>query len=161
MEDPERIAFLKNCYDCSEGRSNRVIEVSDLKQKPLRETAREFQHKLAFYTVALAFTILALSIETFRLKVTERVDYFVLAFELLSWLAIIASGIAGLRWLNWAQRHFHVLAGREEGLEYDPEDDKNAREKAAIYQLCHHWFLMIGIVFLALSRAIVAIQSAI
>lgn len=149
-----------NCYDCGEVGSNRAIEVNDLKQKPLRDTAREFQHKLAFYTVALAFTVLALSIETFKLKITVRFDYFVLALELLAWLAILASGIAGLLWLNWIQRHFHVLAGREEGLEYDPEDNKKARERAAIYQLCHHRLLMIGIVFLVLSRAIVAIQSA-
>jgi hypothetical protein len=59
--------------------------------------AHQSQEKFQFYGVALAFTILGLSIQTatFEGHVAARIC------ELLSWLALLISGLSGLSHLEW------------------------------------------------------------
>ena len=59
--------------------------------------AHQSQEKFQFYGVALVFTILGLSIQTatFDGYVTARIC------ELMSWLMLLVSGLAGLSHLEW------------------------------------------------------------
>ena len=62
-----------------------------------RVIAHQSQEKFQFYAVALVFTILGLSIQTanFDGYIAVRIC------ELLSWLMLIISGLAGLSHLEW------------------------------------------------------------
>ncbi len=62
-----------------------------------REIAIRQQEKFEFYLVALAFTLLALSIQSadFEGPVIAR------ALEIVGWVSLLASGLSGLSYLEW------------------------------------------------------------
>ncbi len=57
-----------------------------------REVAHNTQEKFEFYILSLVFTLLALSIQTSKFGIFAMAD----TFELLGWLSLLVSGIAGL-----------------------------------------------------------------
>ena len=62
-----------------------------------REIAQQSQEKFEFYLVSLVFTLLALSIQTAEFGSSRFAD----AFEILGWLTLSISGIAGLSRLEY------------------------------------------------------------
>jgi len=134
--------------------------MSDGIKRPLRDVARELQHKLAFYTVALAFSVLALSVETVKFTMVTWFGRALGAVEVLAWASLLLSGLAGLSWLSWAHRHFHALADIEEQVPRDGSTEMIARKKASRYQRSHVALLQLGIVLAVISRAIGAVHSA-
>src|SRR2546429_491347 len=57
-----------------------------------REIALETQSKFQFYFLGLVFTLLAVSVQTAKLGVATYAD----GFELVGWISLLVSGIAGL-----------------------------------------------------------------
>lgn len=75
-----------------------------------RQVAQQSQEKFQFYAVALAFTVLGLSIQTasFQGHIVGRV------LELLSWASLLTSGLAGLYHLEWSPVLRMKMAQRDE-----------------------------------------------
>jgi energy-coupling factor transporter transmembrane protein EcfT len=61
-----------------------------------RAVAQQGQEKFQFYLLSLVFTLLALSVQTAKLGTSTISDYF----ELAGWGFLIASGIAGLWYME-------------------------------------------------------------
>lgn len=57
-----------------------------------REIAHNTQEKFEFYVISLVFTLLALSIQTYKFGQSNLAD----TFELVGWACLLLSGIAGL-----------------------------------------------------------------
>jgi len=73
---------------------------------PNTVAAAEAAQKFEFYFLALVFTALGLSIQTVGFY---RWGYQFL-FELLSWAALLVSGLAGLLRLHWVPVAYRVIA---------------------------------------------------
>lgn len=74
-----------------------------------------FQQKFDFYFVALTFTILGLAVQTATFGTQPVAD----CFELLGWLSLLVSGIAGIHRLQWQPQVFQlwgVQTGQENRL---------------------------------------------
>ncbi len=136
--------------------------------------AQDVHHKLEFYLVALAFTVVGFSVQTSKLSGVIVGD----CAEILSWIALILSGLLGLRRLEYmpvAYRTVDFLQDRRERLkrfklqnappqhikelneiieEYQPELDKiedGIRKK----YYCQRIFLVLGLLLLIGGRIIV------
>lgn len=57
-----------------------------------REIAQKTQEKFEFYIISLVFTLLALSVQTSEFGISTVSD----SFELIGWVSLLVSGIAGL-----------------------------------------------------------------
>lgn len=66
-------------------------------ENPNIVVAHEIAQKFEFYLIALVFTVLGLSVQT---ATFNRWGYQFI-FELLAWLCLLASGLAGLSRLEW------------------------------------------------------------
>lgn len=62
-----------------------------------RYLAIQSQEKFQFYLVALTFTILGLSIQTYDDSSTKIASLI----EIISWVSLLLSGLAGLSYLEW------------------------------------------------------------
>ncbi len=156
---------------------------------PNTEISQRLQERFEFYVIALAFTILGLSIQTasFGDSVIPNL------FELLGWLFLFVSGLVGLSRLEWVPVAYNVYAeienlqaevarlrqaqqiGHDEVPVIDDErgvvpigEAIQAQEDAVTklkpkaerierwtlikYQI-HKWALVLGLLFLLLSRA--------
>jgi erythromycin esterase-like protein len=85
--------------------SNRNAEID-----PNREVGQRVQEKFDFYVVGLAFTVLGLAIQTAKFGVWKWAD----VMELVGWLSLFISGVAGLRRLALIPGFFHVAAFENE-----------------------------------------------
>ena len=73
---------------------------------PNTEISRKLQERFEFYIIALAFTILGLSIQT-----SSFGQYLVSdSFELLGWLFLFVSGLVGLSRLEWVPVAYNIHA---------------------------------------------------
>jgi len=68
------------------------------------EVGQRIQEKFDFYIVALTFTILGLSVQTAKFQQSRVSD----ALELLAWLALLCSGIAGLTRIARTALFYHL-----------------------------------------------------
>jgi len=73
---------------------------------PNTEISQRMQERFEFYVIALAFTLLGLSIQTASFGESVLSD----SFELLGWLFLFISGLAGLSRLEWVpvMYNYHV-----------------------------------------------------
>lgn len=62
-----------------------------------REVANQAQEKFQFYVIALVFTILGLSIQTYSGSALASARLI----EIFSWFSLLVSGLAGLSYLEW------------------------------------------------------------
>jgi len=83
-----------------------------LKQEQYFEIAYRVQERLNFYLVALTFTVLGLSVQTSRFGRGTGSD----AFELLGWVALLISGLIGVRRLERMPHVFRLFALRSDPL---------------------------------------------
>ena len=82
--------------------------------------ARQTQHKFEFYFIALVFTILALSIQTSVMTSSNWQRFF----EILSWICLLLSGLAGLSRLEWV-----AVAFRQYGVRQSHQKDAKKTDK--------------------------------
>ncbi len=108
------------------------------KENPNIEVAIQFAQKFEFYVIALVFTILGLSIQTSMILGSWQCF-----FEIISWLALLMSGLAGLSRLEWTpiaykhagwlQKEQNVLNMFNEGLRgrvvLDPSGQQWSQER--------------------------------
>lgn len=73
---------------------------------PNTEISQRLQERFEFYVIALAFTILGLSIQTASFGESLLSD----SFELLGWLFLFVSGLVGLSRLEWVSVAYNVHA---------------------------------------------------
>ena len=83
----------------------------------------EQQAKFDFYMVALTFTILGLAIQTSSTSAPAAA----LVFELMGWLLLLISGVAGVSRLAWQPQVFQVM-----GAQVKLEDQVSALEKGIL-----------------------------
>ena len=74
---------------------------------PNTEISQRLQERFEFYVIALAFTILGLSIQTASFGESLVSD----SFELLGWLFLFVSGLVGLSRLEWVPVAYNIHAG--------------------------------------------------
>jgi len=74
---------------------------------PNTEISLRLQERFEFYVIALAFTILGLSIQTASFGESLVSD----SFELLGWLFLFVSGLVGLSRLEWKSVAYDIHAG--------------------------------------------------
>ena len=75
-----------------------------------REIAQKTQERFEFYIIALVFTLLALSIQTAEFGSSAISD----SFELLGWISLVLSGIAGLWRMEFVPIERMKLVQRDE-----------------------------------------------
>lgn len=75
-----------------------------------REIAQKQQEKFEFYLISLVFTLLALSIQSATFGVSNVAD----CIELLGWVCLLVSGIAGLWRLEYLSVERVKLVQKEE-----------------------------------------------
>jgi hypothetical protein len=74
-------------------------------ENPNITTSIELSRKFEFYFIALVFTILGLSVQTASIVR----EYYQYVFEILAWVSLLVSGLAGLSRLEWlpvAYQHY-------------------------------------------------------
>lgn len=79
------------------------------------KAAQDVHHKLEFYLVALAFTIVGFSIQTGKFTGNIFAD----TAEAISWLALLCSGMIGLSRLEYAPvlyKNYSEIYDKEESL---------------------------------------------
>jgi hypothetical protein len=70
------------------------------------EHAHRLQEKFDFYSLALTFAILGLSVQTFKLGRGKASD----VAELLGWALLLGSGLIGLVRLSWQPQVFRIYS---------------------------------------------------
>ncbi len=78
--------------------------------KSEREIAVDAQEKFEFYLIGLVFTLLALSIQTAKFGQSSIGDFL----ELLGWIALLISGLAGLSRLEYIPEIREKYASQDE-----------------------------------------------
>ena len=79
---------------------------------PNTEISIRLKERFEFYVIALAFTILGLSIQTASFGTSLPSD----SFELLGWLFLFISGLVGLSRLEWIPVWYDVRVEIEDWL---------------------------------------------
>jgi len=103
-----------------------------------------------FFTVGLAFTVLAASLETFK-RVAGCSGGVALVFEMLGWAALLFSSAAGMGWIHDTPTAYFQQAGAL------ATPQPGAIKHAASYKWWHRLLLLAGLFCIAISRAVSAI----
>jgi hypothetical protein len=126
--------------------------------KSEREIAVDAQEKFEFYLISLVFTLLALSIQTSKFGQSSIGDFL----ELVGWIALLISGLAGLSRLEYLPVIREKYAIQEE-IEEEPhklqaQDKingliKTLEAKSNTKYIVHKYAFVIGIILVATARA--------
>ncbi len=84
-----------------------------MKGNASRDYSRDLQEKLEIYFIGLVFTLLAAAVQTARFGSGPAAD----VFELVSWLCLLTSGLAGMWRLEWIP-----VAHVAHGIQQDAEE---------------------------------------
>ena len=127
--------------------------------------AQEYAQKFDFYLVALVFTLTGLSVQTAKFDG----GVYGVAFELLGWIALLLSGVLGLKRLSAFSIIYQLLHRREihessisksDLKRLDDSIDSEEEKVINMYKWCLS--LMIGgIICIMISRALAPISSII
>ncbi len=113
-----------------------------------QEKAMDVQEKLELYLLSLAFTLLALSVQTASFGTHPIGD----TFELLGWGLLLISGITGILRLQHVPVALRYYAAKQQNIPIDEEDLKKVEAKIASRK--YLWFFISGLVFVILARTV-------
>lgn len=109
--------------------------------------ATEFQGKLEFFILTLIFAILALSVQTANFG-----DYlFGDLIEILGWILLLISGIAGIFRLQYVPIVLRYYAAKEKNIEIDEAGLLNAENKLA--SRIYLWIFVSGLILILIGRS--------
>lgn len=114
--------------------------------------ARTYQDKFDLYFLGLTFTILGLSIQTASFGKMVWSD----CLELLAWLLLLLSGLAGLYKGLWKPNLYSLFGSKQAGHWSGDTEDKilvPLKKKIEHYIGFQKWCFVLGLVLLVLSRA--------
>ncbi len=116
--------------------------------KSNRERGQEVQVKLAFYVIALIFTVLGLSIQTAKFG-TSIVSA---GLELLAWVSLLVSRLAGLRRLELTPGLFYLfdIPDQENTVVQNVTTEMTTRTNA--WYRIHKYGFVIGFILLVIAR---------
>lgn len=115
------------------------------------EVGIDVQNKFAFYVVALVFTILGLSVETADFGSSRFAD----AAELFAWLALLVSGLCGLRRIELMPSIYRLAGLDVSGKEAREVLERGIQEKQDAglrYYYAHKTLFILGLVALITAR---------
>ena len=127
------------------------------------EVAEDYSRKFNFYIVALAFTLMGLSVQTAKFDS----GVFGLCFELLGWVSLLLSGVIGLHRLSKFTSVYTLLHRREVNNDkltdgqrktFDAHIDKEDISIVNMYNW-QKWLFVFGLVGIMASRALKPIMT--
>lgn len=132
-----------------------------------RRIAQRAQERFRFYLVSLVFTLLAVAVHTAQFGISGFADML----ELLGWLCLFLSGIAGLWSLEWypivyvgkarVQDHkdaidgatnFEAASEAAREVEKTTEKLKGVQMGTSAKYSAHRYLFIVGLLFILLSR---------
>ena len=127
------------------------------------EVAEDYSRKFNFYIVALAFTLMGLSVQTAKFDS----GVFGLCFELLGWLGLLLSGVIGLHRLSKFTSLYTLLHRREvhnDNLTAEQRETFDAHidtEDSTIINMYNwqKWLFVSGLAGVMVSRALKPIMA--
>ncbi|MDA0687188.1 MAG: hypothetical protein O2948_00980 [Proteobacteria bacterium] len=126
------------------------------------EIAGEYQSKFRFYFVGLTFTLLAASIQTAGLSEMRGINAII---ELFGWVSLLASGLAGLSYLEFTPvvyRHIDAIENSSGENKKQLEDQlKGIQSKNSIRYALGKYGFGLGLLCIVVSRAMHGLYPAI
>ena len=118
-----------------------------------QKVATEYESKFRFYFVALNFTLLAATIQTAQLSEMSALNALL---ELVSWVLLLSSGLAGLSYLEYTPviyHHFAKIKETEGNVQAALQEQLSGIKRGTSfkYAAAKYGFL-IGILLLVVSR---------
>lgn len=125
------------------------------------EIAADIQRKLAFYFVALVFTLLAASIQSAPLSAMNSHNQ---SLEFIGWASLLVAGLSALLYLETAPiiyRHFGLVRNAQEEKKEKIRGDLNwlQSKSSRFYEIARYAFLL-GILSIMFSRGMSGLNPA-